>query len=154
MNLHQQYAKHQDNTLNASNLSNIQKELKPNKAVKGNSVFSNQHKLTILKSDINKDLDPSKQHHVVGGPITKLNAHQITRYNQNSKKNSFIEKDDSTTIKNQITTKGPQLGTKYEPNINGDNQIVNSAIGSSKKNIKTIKNTMKRGGSARPVKDQ
>ena len=37
-----------------------------------------------MKSDIKTDKD------VRGGPITKLNAHQITKYTAKTKKNSFI----------------------------------------------------------------
>jgi hypothetical protein len=57
--------------LNASNISNIQKELRPNKTVKGNSVFQN-NKLTLLKSEVKMEggLDSAKH-----GTITKLNAH-------------------------------------------------------------------------------
>jgi hypothetical protein len=79
-----------DPTLNVSNLSNIQKELRPNKTVKGgNSVFSN--KLTIMKSNIKApDSVPESSKH---SQITKLNAHQITRYTQNTKKTSFTEKE-------------------------------------------------------------
>ena len=42
-----------NNLLDVSNLSQVQKELKPNKIVnKGNSVFSNQHKMMMMQNEI------------------------------------------------------------------------------------------------------
>lgn len=134
--------------LNQSTVSNIQKELKPNKAVKGNSVFSNQHKLTLLKSEIKTEgtLDANKQ-----ATITKLNTNQFQRYAHNA--SNF--RDDGAK------PKGPVIGTK-PATIDGDEQIVNSStvVGSAvqgpttgaKKKILRAKDG-KRGGSARPVKD-
>jgi len=116
-------------------------------------VFSNQHKLTIMKSEIKQEMISDQKHSIVGGPITKLNAHQITRYtaNNNNKKNSFIEKEENSNRNISATTKGPQLGSKPENNIGGDTSVINSsAVGSNKKTIKKTKDT-KRGGSARPI---
>lgn len=134
--------------LNQSTVSNIQKELKPNKAVKGNSVFSNQHKLTLLKSEIKTEgtLDANKQ-----ATITKVNTNQYQRYAQNA--SNFREDGPKP--------KGPVIGSR-PATIDGDDQIDNSTTvaGSSapgvppgtKKKILRPKEG-KRGGSARPVKD-
>ena len=73
-----------------SNMSNVQKELRPNKVVnKGNSVFSNSHKYSkpqdSQKEKSSRIIELTEGSHSSNGGTMKLNAHQIKPPNSSFK---------------------------------------------------------------------
>lgn len=135
------------NQSKVSNISVVQKELRPNKIVnKGNSVFSNSHKYT-KQSDKEYAKEKNKRMmEITGGSsgsnqgTMKLNVHSIKGANgsfrssmkdykggvRDSLQSQSSQGPHSSSFHNRTT--GPTIGMKQEAQITGDDQAVNSSV--------------------------